>query len=65
MQVEYKTDMYSATAPMMCLPPAYEDCQPTMDPEKIRKIDVLDRTSQQIDAMRRYSMRKPPQSLSA
>jgi hypothetical protein len=54
-----------ATAPMICPPPAYEDCQPTMDPEKIRKIDVLDRTSQQIADMRRYSMRKPPHSTTA
>ena len=55
----------TTTAPIVCPPPAYEDCQPTMDPEEIRKIDVLDRTSKQIDAMRRYSMRKPPHSFSA
>ena len=57
--------MVTATAPIVCPPPAYEDCQPTMDPEEIRKIDILDRTAKQVDAMRRYSMRKTPHSLSA
>ena len=56
--------MVTATAPIVCPRPAYEDCQPTMDPEEIRKIDVLDRTSKQIDAMRRYSMRNPPHPFS-
>ena len=55
----------NTTASSMCPPPAYEECQLTMDPEEIRKIDVLDRTAKQVDAMRRYSMRKTPHSLSA
>ena len=50
----------TTTAPSVHLPPSYEDCQLTLDPEKIKNIDVLDRTPKQIDVMRRYSMRKPP-----
>ena len=48
----------TTTVPSMCPPPSYEACQPTMDPEKIKDIDVLDRTPSQIAAMRRHSMRK-------
>ena len=48
----------TTTVPSACLPPSYEACQPTMDPEKIKNIDVLDRTPSQIAAMRRHSMRK-------
>ena len=49
----------TTTAPNVCPPPPYEACQPTMDPEEIKNIDVMDRTPKQIDVMRRYSMRKP------
>ena len=55
----------TTAAPSACLPPPYEVCQATLDPEKIKKIDVLDRTPKQIDAMLRYSMRKPPLPVSA
>ena len=55
----------TTAAPSACPPPPYEVCQATLDPEKIKKIDVLDRTPKQIDAMRRYSMRKPPLPISA
>jgi hypothetical protein len=54
----------TATAPSMCPPPAYEACQPTLDPEKIEKIGMMDRTPQQIAVMLRHSMRKPPISTS-
>ena len=49
----------------MCPPPSYETCQATLDPEKIKRIDAMDRTPKQIDALRRYSMRKPPLPISA
>ena len=55
----------TTTAPNVCLPPPYEACQPTMDPEEIKNIDIMDRTPKQIDVMRRYSMRKPPPPTSA
>jgi len=49
----------------MCPPPSYETCQATLDPERIKYIDAMDRTPKQIDALRRYSMRKPPLPISA
>ena len=55
----------TTTAPNVCPPPSYEVCQPTLDPEEIKNIDVMDRTPKQIDAMRRYSMRKPSCPISA
>ena len=55
----------TTTAPSVCPPPSYEACQPTLDPEKIKDIDILDRTPKQIDVMLRYSMRKPPLPTSA
>jgi hypothetical protein len=50
----------TTATPNIC-PPPYE----TLDPMEIKDIDVLDRTPRQIDAMRRYSMRKPPLPVSA
>ena len=44
----------TASAP----PPAYGVCQPTMDPDQIRHIDLLSRTPAQATAMRQHSMRK-------
>ena len=55
----------TTAAPNMCPPPSYEVCQATLDPEEIKNIDVMDRTPKQINAMRRYSMRKPPLPTSA
>ena len=52
-------------APNVRPPPSYKACQPTLDPEKIKDIDVMDRTPKQIDAMKRYSMRKPSCPISA
>ena len=52
----------TTTTPDMCPPPPYNACQVTLDPEKIKDIDVLDRTPKQIDVMR---MRKPPLPVSA
>ena len=50
------TSFTAATAPG--LPPSYEACQPTMDPDQIRHIDLLDRTPAQDAIMRKQSMRK-------
>ena len=54
----------TTTAPSACPPPSYEACQPTLDPEQIKNIDMMARTPQQIAVMLRYSMRKPPISSS-
>ena len=50
------TSLTAASAPG--LPPSYEACQPTMDPDQIRHIDLLDRTPAQDAIMRKQSMRK-------
>ena len=50
------TSFPAATAPG--LPPSYEACQPTMDPDQIRHIDLLERTPAQDAVMRKQSMRK-------
>ena len=55
----------TTAAPSACPPPSYEVSQATLDPEKIKRIDALDRTNKQIDILHRYSMRKPPLPLSA
>ena len=55
----------TTAAPNVCPPPSYEACQPTLDPEEIKNIDMMDRTPKQIAIMRRYSTRKPPLPISA